>query len=371
MARSLFLFLYLFGWLLLNVQAQTVPVTDTTKIFKQQSKLLVVPLVGRSPETNWNGGFAGAYIFKTHKTDSTLRTSTIPFGVIYTTRKQLLIGLGGNVFFPKEKYILRFENTFSYFPDRFWGLGNNTKESNLESYTYLQYYLNPQLLRHLGRNFFVGAVLEHQNIIKMDYTPNGLFDQENVTGREGGVTMGIGGVFTFDSRNHAYVSNKGSLVQLAFTRFHRAFGSDFTYSQFRFDLRKYLKIGREKVLALQSLGIITEGNVQFRSMGVIGGSSIMRGYYNGRYRDKVSMALQAEFRTPIYGRLGMVAFAGIGRVAPSLATFELNDFKKSFGAGLRFAVLKKEKFNVRVDYGFGEIEGKYHGNLYVVAMEAF
>ncbi len=367
---QLFLCFVLYFWSF-EAFAQTVPNTDTTKVFKIRSKLLVVPLVGRSPETDWNGGLAGAYIFKTQKADTNLRTSTIPFGLIYTARKQLLVGIGGNIFFPKERYILRFENTFSYFPDRFWGLGNQSKEAKMESYTYLQYYLNPQILRSIGKNFFIGAVVEHQRIIKMEYQSNGLFDQEQVNGRYKGLTLGVGGVFTFDSRNHAYVSDKGSLVQLAFTRFHKAIGSDFTYSQFRFDIRKYLKIGRQQVLALQSLGILTSGDVQFRSMGIIGGSNIMRGYYNGRFRDKVSMALQAEFRTPVYKRLGMVAFGGIGRVSHEVSSFELNNFKKSFGAGLRFAVLKQEKFNLRVDYGWGEIEGKYRGNLYVVAMEAF
>jgi hypothetical protein len=46
----------------------------------------------------------------------------------------------------------------------------------------------------------------------------------------------------------------------------------------------------------------------------------------------------------------------------------LNDFKYSFGGGIRFAVDTKEKLNIRVDYGIGQ--GKNSG-LYLQLGEAF
>jgi hypothetical protein len=97
---------------------------DSVKHYK--NKFLVFPLTALSTETSWVFGVANAYIFKTAKKDSALRVSTIPSGLLYTLNNQILIALGANIFLPKERYIIRFENSFSKFPDKFWGLGNGT-----------------------------------------------------------------------------------------------------------------------------------------------------------------------------------------------------------------------------------------------------
>ena len=80
-----------------------------------KNKLLIFPLVALSTETNWVFGLANAFIFKTFKKDPTLRTSTIPSGFLYTLNNQILVAIGANIFLPKEKYIIRFENSFSKF----------------------------------------------------------------------------------------------------------------------------------------------------------------------------------------------------------------------------------------------------------------
>jgi hypothetical protein len=119
-----------------------------------KNKLLVFPLVASSPETSWVFGVANAFIFKTAKSDSVLRVSTIPSGILYTLNNQILIALGANIFLPKERYIIRFENSFSKFPDKFWGLGNNTDDKTSESYTFTQFYINPQLYRKVYGSLF-------------------------------------------------------------------------------------------------------------------------------------------------------------------------------------------------------------------------
>ena len=68
-------------------------------------------------------------------------------------------------------------------------------------------------------------------------------------------------------------------------------------------------------MAFQFLGNFNEGDVPVRSMANMGSGSIMRGYYEGRYTDKNMLAFQAEMRQHLIRRLGMVAFAGVGRVA--------------------------------------------------------
>ena len=99
-----------------------------------KNKVLIFPLVALSTETSWVFGF-NAYIFKTSKKDPNLSLDEC-LRFLYTLDSQILIGLGAYIFLPKEKYVLRFENSFSKFPDKFWGIGNDTPESAKEATHY-------------------------------------------------------------------------------------------------------------------------------------------------------------------------------------------------------------------------------------------
>jgi len=94
----------------------------------------------------------------------------------------------------------------------------------------------------------------------------------------------------------------------------------------------------------------------------------MRGYYLGRYRDKNMITLQAEYRwVPVFWRVGLAAFAGIGDVAATLGDFDLGRFKYTYGLGLRFVIDPKQRLHLRVDFGFG----KETSGVYFTAAEAF
>jgi len=63
----------------------------------------------------------------------------------------------------------------------------------------------------------------------------------------------------------------------------------------------------------------------------------------------------------------MVAFGNFGDVSNNLG-YNFKDLKYSFGAGLRYAINKSEKLNIRLDYGMGP--GKNQG-FYFELGEAF
>ena len=349
---------------------KTLPVfsIDSTLV-KRSKRFLVLPAVVKSIETGWAFGAAGSFFFKVqkHKTDTLLRTSNIEGLGLYTLHRQTLAVLGTNIYFPKEKYILRWRNTFSHFPDRFWGFGDYTPKSNLEHYTFTQFFINPQLIRKVYKSFFVGASYEFQDVTSIQYMAGGLFDTENVTGRHGGRVSGAGLVFAWDTRNNSFNSTKGLFAQFSFINFNRLMGTDFAYTNYTIDVRKFIKVGKEDVLAFQSFSYLNYGNVAYRNTAALGGSDIMRGYYAGRYRDKNSSACQVEYRKHIWKRFGVVAFAGLGKVAGKLVDINLQGLKYSLGGGLRFALNRKERINLRIDYGVG-IQSS---GLYFTVTEAF
>ncbi len=350
------------------------PDSSTKPLYKNiyKNRFLAFPLVALSTETNWVFGVANAYIFKTDKKDSTLRLSTMPSGFLYTLNDQILIALGANIFLPKERYIIRFENSFSKFPDKFWGIGNNTDNKEAERYTFTQFYINPQLYRKVYKNLFLGLGLDYQRVFDVQYTPNGFFDQDKVVGvadQNSYEVFGYSFFINVDSRNHTYVPNKGHLIRIRFTNFDHQIGSDYSFNAVETDLRKFFKVTDRSTLAFQTFGLFNFGNdVPYRNLGILGGNSMMRGFYAGRFRDKTFLGIQSEYRFPLKGRFGGVGFAGFGQEAKDIPQLGFDRFKIAVGAGIRFAVLKKEKLNLRFDIATGNWQAP---NYYIVLAESF
>lgn len=275
--------------------------------------------------------------------------------------------LGINLYSPEEKYIFRMRNSFSKFPDKFWGLGDNTSKKAVEQYEFSQFFTNPQLLRKIYSKFYIGVIWEFQIVSNVNFKPNKLYDKTIKFGKNGGISSGGGINATWDKRNNAFSPNYGSFIQFTFIKFAKYTGSEFDFINTFIDDRKYIGIGRKHVLALQGYGYFANGNLPFRYLDNFGGSDIMRGYYSGRYRDNNFIAVQAEYRFPIIWKLGMVVFAGVGDVSHQAFVYRFNPLKYSIGTGLRFALKSHEKLNFRIEFGWG-----YQSSAsYITITEAF
>ncbi len=158
------------------------------------------------------------------------------------------------------------------------------------------------------------------------------------------------------------------MMQFYFDHFAPYLGSDYQYTNFVLDFRQFIRLHRQQVLALQEYGFLTSGSVPLRSLAALGGANSMRGYYQGRYRDNNMAVIQAEFRTPLFWRFGAVAFGDIGNVAGTAGALNFVDLKYSYGGGLRIAMNKAEKLNLRLDYGFN---ARGSGGFYLQLGETF
>lgn len=335
----------------------------------RKSHLLVLPVIARSIETSWSFGTAISSTFHIGKRDSTVRTSNTQGLVLYSLKKQFIAAINGTIYFPGEKYILSHQLSYSYFPDKFWGLGRMAPDSNAESYSFRQYYVYLHGQRSLSGHLYAGILYEYQRVIKVDYLAGGLFDKENIEGRNGYHVSGLGASLTYDTRNNAFAPDKGVFLQGYFNHFASFLGSDFNYTNYVLDTRWFIRTYKKQVLALQGYMFVNSGNVPLRSLASFGGANSMRGYYDGRFRDKDQVVVQAEYRVPVIGRLGAAAFAGIGNVSHNCDYFSTQALKYSYGGGLRVALNKSEKLNLRLDYGIGR-GGKSKG-FYFQLGEAF
>ncbi|HEY6901989.1 MAG TPA: BamA/TamA family outer membrane protein [Puia sp.] len=347
-----------------NDSLKTVPVEKLPLPIKSPANIrhvLVLPIIARSIETGWSFGLVSAATFHLKSRDTAIRTSNAQALALYTTRSQFVAALNGTIYFPGERFILNEQFSYSSFPDNFWGLGKHAADSSKESYKYKQYYiyLHPQLL--IAHNLFLGLVFEHQRVFDIEYAKGQIFDKENVRGRNGYHVSGLGLSITYDNRNNAFSPDRGGMMQFWFDHFGSYLGSDYQYTNFVFDFRRFLRVFKGQVLALQAFGSFNAGETPLRSLAYIGGASNLRGYYAGRFRDKNAAIFQAEYRIPLFWRLGATGFAGIGNVGPRLSDLDFQDLKYSYGGGLRLALNRKERLNLRLDYGFakGPSQGFY------------
>jgi hypothetical protein len=366
-----------FAFLLSAKLSVSVPSDSTT--VKDKAKLIFLPVLYSSPETRLALGAASSLTFrtKTVAADTLTRTSSIQVLGLKTFRKQTITGLDGTIYFPKETYILRFHGSYTNYPDKFWGVGNNTP--NLKHpipFSYSQFYIYPQLMRRVYSHFFVGVSFEVQRLMRFNCPQGGLFDSPEVVGTRTSNINGGGLIASWDNRNNAFSPTKGAFFEVTLTNFNSFFGSHFQYTNYTVDARKYFLIGKKDVLAFQAYGYFNNGKVPFLSLAALGGSYIMRGYYSGRFRDKDLVVTQAEYRMHVWRKFGMVGFAGIGQVARNTdqivederrRDLPPNHYKVAGGWGLRYALREKERLNLRVDFGFA----RHSQGTYITVSEAF
>jgi outer membrane protein assembly factor BamA len=278
------------------------------------------------------------------------------------------VAINGNIFFPREKYVWKFEVNFSDFIDKFWGIGNGTQKNQEEGYSFVQIFLSTQVDKKILGGAFAGLGWDYQHVITTSYTKNGWFDKDNVIGKDPYQISGPTFYFTYDTRNHSYIPNRGNYFKLKYGGFFPFTGSDYRFDQVEIDYRTFYKIYKKWVIAAQVYQYYTFGDTPFRSLAQMGGGYTMRGYYAGRFRDKLFITSQAELRYPIYWRFSGTIFAGVGEVARKFEDFRFEKIKHSIGAGLRFNLLPKDNLNLRFDVAMGN-----YGNInfYVLLAESF
>lgn len=92
------------------------------------------------------------------------------------------------------------------------------------------------------------------------------------------------------------------------------------------------------------------GDVPWTMMAQVGVLGRMRGYYEGRYRDRNIMEGQVELRQHIKGRNGIALWVGLANVFPDFKHVYYDEILPNYGVGYRWEF--KERVNIRLDFGF-------------------
>lgn len=209
---------------------------------------------------------------------------------------------------------------------------------------------------------------EYQNVFKINHNTGSVFDTTTFNGKSPYQISGAGLSFSYDTRNKAFWPTKGIFIQSYLNSYNKLLGSDYNFNKWIIDIRWYKNLFLNHILALQFYNYSTFGNTPMRNLAVIGGQDNLRGFYRGRFRDENAATLIAEFRAPVFWKIGVCVFGGLGNVYSSKYPMMTNDLLYSFGGGLRLTILERDKLNLRVDYGY---YSKYNSGFYFTIGESF
>lgn len=336
------------------------------------SKIITAPIIYYSPETSLGFGIGAKYLFKFKGSGEETRTSNMPVSFLYTLKNQFFIFSGFEVFTNQEKWVITGNILFQNYPRLYYGIGKNTPETNEEIYDSYQFLIEPIVLKRVfTRYLFLGGGLRYNRIYNTKIEPNGLLDTDKPIGFNGSTSVGFEFAALYDSRDNILNATKGWYLEFTRGFYNTSLGSTHKFDLTRFDLRHFLKVSEKNngVLAFQAIGHFTNGNVPLSEYALFGSEEIMRGYIEGRYIEENLLATQIEYRRTFKdSRFGFVAFIGAGDVFNTSKELNFNDIKLNYGLGLRFILDKKEKLNIRFDYGAGN---ESSGNLYINIAEAF
>lgn len=246
-------------------------------------------------------------------------------------------------------------------PDVFYGIGYDAaeKDSNKIDFVHNILRVSPKYYFTLRKDLYFGFGFDYQDVRAGNAevghtdipTPVELTDNDAI-----GLVVNL----TYDSRDYVLNPYTGWLFQLDVAHYFDKL-SDNEFSTYNTVLSNYIDLEPVPgVLAWQIKGAFTDGDVPWNYLPRIGGAANLRGYIEGRYRDKQAMYSQVEYRLPIYGRTGIVTWVGAASSAEEVNEIG-QDVLMSYGVGYRFRI--KDRVNLRLDYAIGENESMVYFNV--------
>ncbi|SHG83846.1 Surface antigen [Flavobacterium micromati] len=344
---------------------------DSTEL--SQPQLLIYPTIAYAPETTWEIGLSSLYVYYA-KRDTTNRLSEINGFTFFTLENQYGLWFDNAIYSDQDRWFFLGRVRLQSFPLFYNGIGINTPKEYTARVDANQIIIKERVLKKVKKNLFLGLELDYQSLSAVDFVvaePNNQ-DFSLPLGNKGSNNLGVGLGLVLDNRHNVLNVRKGFFSEVALLHSNPAWGSSFNFTSILSDTRIYRPVGKNNVFAAQLLGQFNFGDVPFNQLAQMGGDSMMRGYYFGRYRDNNQLAAQVEFRfLPIpfkfTDRIGAAVFAGTGTVFNKVNNLDVSNLTVTAGAGLRFLLFPKKDIWTRLDYAFTR-EGT---GFYLIIGESF
>ena len=303
-----------------------------------------------SSDTKFALGLVAAGLYRTSLADSLITPSNLSIYADVSTIGFVMVGIKGYHIFPADKYRINYKVYFYSFPSKFWGIGYENGYNNLNEtkYNRLQAKFEADFMFKLAPALYLGPAAEFAFVDGKKIKDHlELWQNEALVTR----SYGVGFKASYDTRDNISNAYRGQFVSIEQRFFPRFLFNKYAFSRTELTANTYHRIWKGGVLAAQIHGEITYGDTPWSMLAELGGSDSMRGYFEGRYRDKSEIDMTLELRQHIYHRNGAVVWVGAGTVFPNFSAIKFKHILPNYGIGYRWEF--KNRVNVRLDYGFG------------------
>lgn len=338
------------------------------------TKMIIAPVITFEPSTSLGIGIGSKFLFKFRGSGEETRTSNIPLSVLYTLNNQFIFGSGYNVFFNQEKWLLKGNLGFSKFPVSYFGIGNTTREGDAVDIAFDNFLVEPLMLKKIAKGVFLGGGFRY-NVIsnaRLEESEDSPMGEESLQDSLGSTSAGLEVALTVDTRDNVLNASDGIFLEFTHGFYDDVLGGTNEFMLTKLNYRHYFKLWeqREDILAFEFFTRFSWQDTPVLELSSLGGPELLRGFQEGRYRDRHTVYTQIEYRWQALERIGFVFFGGAGDVLNNVERVRFKDLKYNAGIGLRLKIVKSENLNIRFDYGFG-LGPSRDNNFYLGIAEAF
>jgi hypothetical protein len=238
----------------------------------------------------------------------------------------------------------------------FYGTGADSREEDQTEFTNERKELQLQLGRGFSKRFVVELSYSLKNVFYFSIERDRPFtDILDAVGEQFSPFASL--VIRYDTSDSQIHPKKGFRLIFQNDVASKLLGNkNASFHRVTLDFRKYtLLFGQNNVLAFRTLIQKVSGDeIPLFEMSTLGGMSemdAMRGYNLNRFNDKGKFLINAEYRFPLWKKLGGNIFLDGGLVWPSWSSIVLDNLAVDVGWGLRYYL---QNFVVRFDMGFSD-----------------
>ncbi|MGH8444567.1 MAG: BamA/TamA family outer membrane protein [Solimonas sp.] len=303
------------------------------------------------PETSLGIGVALVGLYRPDRADRDTQLSSLTLTGYASVTGLFGFSFDNYSFFEGDRWRLFVNGSLNNQPSEFWGIGYAAgRDDHTQEYTAQSFDLWPKGFVRIAPATWIGAgwSVEQLHATELeDGQDNAIHDTDDGPSV---FSSGLSVHLLHDTRDFVPNPAQGSVLSVDYAAYAPGFGGDDRFDVLVTRYGSYYAIDAANTLAFDLYGDFRSGDVPWNMLAVLGNDERMRGYYNGRYRDRDALSTQLEWRRQLAWRHGVALWAGAGTLAPRVSDLG-EHWLPSYGAGYRF--MFKPRVNVRFDLGFG------------------
>lgn len=257
--------------------------------------------------------------------------------------------------------------------EHFHGVGPDTSRGEGTSYKMEQTLTEASLGYSADPSFSFDWKFNYRNVNITNGEDGGrgiidtTFPNDNIPGLGGDEIIATGFDLIRDTRDHKDSSTRGYFANIAYSINEGLFNSEARYLKLITEFSHYQQIFSKRRIFVSHFyyednNALPDRQVPFYDMAQLGGygnyparGRTLRGYDEGRWYDRNAMLFNFEYRYTIYEyrdwKADAVGFSDIGQTFHKWSKFQGNDFRYSFGGGVRVGILGHVLLSLEVAHG--------------------